>query len=234
MNQFLPNPFHHALSTEHASLAIGTPLALRYPADVAPFAGLPDATPQSLSALRDLLAPGESIYLTGDNFPTIASLEKVSELQGWQMLLPSQASPVNPPAAISEHLVEIQELTANDAPAMVALTDIAFPGYFRLRTYLMGRYYGIRINGALIAMAGGRLALPGYRELSAVCTHPDYTGRGYGARLINHVVAVHAAAGHRTFLHVGAANQRAIDLYERLGFIKTGAVLFNQFRRIAE
>jgi GNAT superfamily N-acetyltransferase len=234
MNQFLPNPFHQALSTEHASLAIGTPLALRYPADVAPFAGLSATTTQSMFALRDLLAPGESIYLTGGNFPLIAGLEKVSDLQGWQMLLPSQPSPANPQAAISEHLVEIQELTAGDAHAMVALTDLAFPGYFRLRTYLMGRYYGIRINGALIAMAGGRLALPGYRELSAVCTHPDYAGRGYGALLNSHVVAAHAAAGHRTFLHVGAANQRAIDLYERLGFVKTGAVLFNQFRRIAE
>jgi GNAT superfamily N-acetyltransferase len=233
MNQFLPNPFHHALSTEHASLAIGTPLALRYPADVAPFAGVPATTTQSMSALRDFLAPGESIYLTGDNFPSVAGLEKVSDLQGWQMFLASQPSSINPPPAISEHLVEIEALTAEDAHVMVALTDLAFPGYFRLKTYRMGRYYGIRINGALIAMAGGRLALPGCRELSAVCTHPDYTGRGYGALLINHVVAAHSAAGHRTFLHVGAANQRAIDLYEHLGFVKTGAVLFNQFRRNA-
>jgi predicted GNAT family acetyltransferase len=43
----------------------------------------------------------------------------------------------------------------------------------------MGAYYGIRIGNELIAMAGERLAVPGFREISAVVTHPAHTGHGY-------------------------------------------------------
>ncbi len=106
---------------------------------------------------------------------------------------------------------------------MVALTDVAFPGYFRPRTYILGRYFGIEIDGQLIAMAGERLALPGYREISAVCTHPAHTGKGYAATLIQHLMRIHAAAGLRSFLHVSQSNQRAIALYERLGYKITPA-----------
>ena len=150
------NPFWHSLVTEHAGIAMGSPTARRFPADVIPFAGALAWNEASLTALRDLLAPGESIIITGESIPSVAGLEPNLDLPGWQMH--PQAPALEPPP---EQTVTIRELHAPDAPAMVALTDVAFPGYFRARTYILGRYFGIEIDGQLIAMAGERLALPG-------------------------------------------------------------------------
>jgi ribosomal protein S18 acetylase RimI-like enzyme len=180
-----------------------------------------------MSALRELHAPGESIYITGDELTLVPGLEKTSELPGWQMHF--DPAPV-PPTTGS--IPTIRELHAADAPAMVALTNVAFPGFFRPRTHVLGQYFGIEVDGQLIAMAGERLALPGYREISAVCTHPAHTGKGHAAALVQHLIRIHAAAGLRSFLHAGQANHRAIALYERLGFTRTRPILFHSLRRI--
>jgi len=220
------NPYWHSLLTEQAGIAIGNHLARRFPADVIPFAGIPEPGAAAMSALRELLVPGESIYITGDELALIPGLEKTGELPGWQMHF--DTAPLSPPTG---PIPTVRELHAADAPAMVGLTDVAFPGFFRTRTYILGPYFGIEIDGQLVAMAGERLALPGYREISAVCTHPVHTGKGYAAVLIQHLMRVHAATGLRSFLHVGQANQRAIALYERLGFTRTRPILFHSLRR---
>jgi predicted GNAT family acetyltransferase len=99
--------------------------------------------------------------------------------------------------------------------SLVALTD---PGPFRARTIQLGNYLGLRQAGELIAMAGERYHLPGYVEISAVCTHPDHRGRGLATRLIRAVVAGIEQRGEQAFLHTGATNLTAIRLYESLGF----------------
>ena len=224
--EMFANPYWHSLLTEHAGVAIGNGLARRFPADVIPFAGIPEPSTASMSALRELLAPGESIYITGDELTLIPGLEKTGELPGWQMHF--DAAPLPPPTGL---IPTVRELQAADAPAMVALTVVAFPGFFRPRTYILGQYFGIEIDGQLIAMAGERLALPGYREISAVCTHPKHTCKGYASVLIQHLIRIHAAAGLRSFLHAGQTNRRAISLYERLGFTRTRPILFHSLRR---
>jgi predicted GNAT family acetyltransferase len=82
----------------------------------------------------------------------------------------------------------------------------------------MGEYFGIRQNGRFAAMAGERMKLHGMAEISAVCTHPDFTGRGYAARLINLLVRKQLQRGITPFLHVNETNMRARSLYARLGF----------------
>jgi ribosomal protein S18 acetylase RimI-like enzyme len=220
-----PNPFWLALRTEQSRIAIGSPLAVRYPADVIPFAGLGEPSEAAMSALLELLAPQESIYLTGDHLPVIAGLERRGSISGWQMHFSGhlpKTDPGTPPIAT---------LTGQDSSAMVALTNAAFPGFFRIRTYILGSYFGIHVDGELVAMAGERIVLPGYREISAVCTHPDHTRKGYAAHLLRHILRFHADHGVRSFLHVAGNNQRAIDLYERLGFEKASAITFTRFRR---
>src|SRR3984885_329145 len=220
-----PNPFWQALITEQSAIAIGCTLARRYPVDVIPFAALREPTQAAMKDLRDLLAAEESIYVTGDQLPETPGLKFLGHLPGWQMHF---SEPI-PPIAIEAPPITL--LSAEDSPAMVTLTDAAFPGFFRNRTYTLGHYFGIHVDGILVAMAGERIAVPGYREISAVCTLPGHTGQGYAARLLRHILHFHADSGVRSFLHVAAANTRAIELYERLGFNKSLKITFNRFRR---
>jgi len=126
-------------------------------------------------------------------------------------MLPQEVSP-------AELAGEIASLTCTNAAEMVTLTDLAFPGFFRKRTCAMGSYYGVRSGGQLIAMGGERLALDGYSEISAICTHPAHRGKGLAASLIWRVVGDHRRNGTVSWLHVSAANQPALKLYLRMGF----------------
>jgi predicted GNAT family acetyltransferase len=216
------DPIGAALSTAHRHFAIGRGLARRYPADVAPFATLAEPSAAAMEALRSLMAPGEAIWLFGADFPAICGLALTDRMACRQMALPDHIEPPKPTA-------DIVEVTEADAREMVGLTDVAFPGFFRPRTHRMGSYYGIRsARGELIAMGGERMKLDGYSEISAVCTHPDFRGRGYAEAIIWQVVRKQRGDGVRSFLHVGAANVKAIALYERLGFVKIGEIVITR------
>jgi ribosomal protein S18 acetylase RimI-like enzyme len=121
-------------------------------------------------------------------------------------------------SAVANHAPEIIELAEADVPEMLALTQLTKPGPFAQRTRELGTYLGIRKHGALVAMAGERLRVPGHTEVSAVCTHPDHLGRGYAAALMSAVIQKIRERGETAFLHVRADNDRAIALYRRLGF----------------
>ncbi|MFL6448712.1 MAG: GNAT family N-acetyltransferase [Bryobacteraceae bacterium] len=226
----LSNPFWSALRTEHSQFAIGEGPVLRYPADLIPFAGLDNPSVEHFKALRDLLAPDETIFAITENSPQVNGLNEVSELPGLQMHFRQDMPSVNNRGWRD---AEVQKLGAADVPAMVLLTDIAFPGFFRKRTYQLGSYFGVFKNGQLVAMAGERIALPGMREISAVCTHPEHTGNGYATLLIEQLIRLHSKCGLRSFLHVAADNQRAVSLYQHLGFVTTASIQFRQIQRLA-
>jgi predicted GNAT family acetyltransferase len=76
----------------------------------------------------------------------------------------------------------------------------------------------LRVNGRLAAMAGERMRFPGHVEVSGVCTHPDFRGRGLARRLSAAVTADIQRRGERPFLHAWTMNTAAIALYESLGF----------------
>lgn len=101
---------------------------------------------------------------------------------------------------------------------MIELTALTKPGPFGSRTHELGTYLGIRPQGKLVAMAGERLKVPGHTEVSAVCTHPEHTGKGYAAILMAEVMRRIRERGETPFLHVRADNGRAIEIYKRLGF----------------
>jgi predicted GNAT family acetyltransferase len=82
----------------------------------------------------------------------------------------------------------------------------------------LGGYVGCFDGEELVAMAGQRLAPPGFREISAVCTHPDVRGRGYAAGLTTLVAQRILAHGETPFLHHSAENHPARRVYEALGF----------------
>ena len=208
----LNNPMWSALVSAQSHFAIGGPLAKRYPAEVAPFIATSETSPAAARALAELVSPGEIVNIVS----VTPKLDK-----GWELLTTGNIVQMvwRPDAPLpDEDASDITPLTDADKPDMLALTALVFPGYFRPRTPEMGEYFGIRQDGRFAAMAGERLKLHGCEEISAVCTHPDFTGRGYAARLINLLVRRQLQRGITPFLHVNETNARARSLYSRLGF----------------
>src|ERR1700687_861240 len=218
------NPAWHALQTKHRHLAVSEGDACRYPAEIVPFAAVAAPTSVALQQLHSLLAPAEFVWLIGGNFPHVPELRFEETLECLQMVLPEEVVPPDP-------AIEIAKLSDTNAAEMVALTDLAFPGFFRRRTCEMGSYYGVRSDSELIAMGGERLMLEGYSEISGVCTHPAHRGKGLAASLIWRLVRDHRRDGLVSWLHVGAANHHAIELYVRLGFKEVRKVTLNRISR---
>jgi len=218
------DPVWHALQSGHRHLALAAGAACRYPADVAPFAAVAAPGAAELRDLHSLLAPKEAVWLFIGHDPDFPELHVEAILSCVQMVLPPHSSP-----AAADH--ESVTLSQEHAGEMVALTDIAFPGFFRIRTCAMGTYYGIRSGDALVAMSGERMLLHGYPEISAVCTHPAHRGRGYAASLVRRLAREHREQDRVSWLHVGADNRHAIELYARLGFEAVRTVTLRRVRR---
>jgi ribosomal protein S18 acetylase RimI-like enzyme len=221
------NPVWHALRGPHRHLAIDGGDACRYPADVTPFAALAEPSTAALRHLRGLLTPADSVWIVDGGQPRMPELGVEGNLECLQMVLPPKASlPALAPA------LEIVPLGASQAAEMVALTDVAFPGFFRSGTYRMGSYFGVRAaDRKLIAMAGERLRLEGYPEMSGICTHPAHRGQGLARRLILHLTALHRRQGLVSWLQVSAANTAAIALYRDIGFETARSVMLLRISR---
>jgi predicted GNAT family acetyltransferase len=221
----LDRPVWASLSTFHAPLAEGGDLARRFVRDVNVFASPRDDSPAALAALTDLLRPGDSVFLL--QVPRIAiapGLVPVREAKGVQMI-------AAPGTAFESASGEMMPLGDADAPEMLALAKLTEPGPFLPRTHVMGSFLGIRLDGRLAAMAGERMRFPGHTELSGVCTHPDFRGRGLARRLSAAVAHRIQARGDRVILHAWKANHAAISLYEDLGFVLRTEVNVAELRR---
>jgi GNAT superfamily N-acetyltransferase len=213
----------HALHGRHQHFARGTGDACRYPVDVAPLAAVASPTVEALKQLSSLLAPGESTWLIGESFPPAPELRFEGMLVCFQMMLPQEIAPPDP----SPEIVKL-----SDAGEMVALTDVAFPGFFRARTCEMGSYYGVRAEGELIAMGGERIMLDGYAEISGVCTRPEHRGKGLAAGIIWRLVRDHRREGLVSWLHVVRENRNAVELYLRMGFTVVREVTLHRVARV--
>jgi predicted GNAT family acetyltransferase len=208
----LDRPVWATLTTRHRHLSVGCALARRYAPDINLFASACDDTPAALAALSDLVRPGERIFiLQAPDIVVPAGLTSIKAAKGVQMIATRSVR-----AAGSED--DIVELGDADASEMLELARLTEPGPFLTRTHTMGTFRGIRIGGRLAAMAGERFQFPGYTEVSGVCTHPDFRGRGLARRLSAAVAARIEARGEQPFLHAWKTNRPAIALYESLGF----------------
>ncbi len=221
----LDNPVWAALTTQHASFALGGDRARRYPAEVAPFVAVVDAGPEAAASARGLAAPGESLYFVG-----IAPLD----LGGWHVERTSIIAQMVFDGSMSGTDDEDEDVTtlgAADAADMLNLMAAVYPGYFRPRTRELGLYLGVRRGGRLVAMAGQRMGLDGHREISAVATLPTFRGRGYAGRLVGRLVREILAEGLTPFLHVDADNHAARVAYEKAGFARSRELTVTQVRR---
>jgi predicted GNAT family acetyltransferase len=207
----------NALNTKHSAVAVGGALAKRYPAEIGPLSGVSEPSAAAYEALRTVTNSGGIVALF---------LESPDEARpGWSLVrqgLLSQMIWSGRNELDSSPLsgeVELRCLTDADVPAMMALAELTEPGPFGRRTIELGEFFGIFESGRLLAMAGSRLQLPGFREISAVCTHPDARGRGFARTLMSEVIVGMLRRGETPFLHSFADNYQAIRVYERLGFV---------------
>jgi ribosomal protein S18 acetylase RimI-like enzyme len=197
--------------------------AARFQPDVSPFTAMDDPSdPDAWRDLATLAGPGAKLFVAGPRVVAPPRWERVGGLAGVQM---ADAGVTGADDA------EAVPLGTADVPEILDLVRRTPPGPFEARTVELGAYLGIRDGDRLVAMAGERLKVPGWTEVSAVCTDPEYRGRGLAARLIRAVVAGIRARGERPYLHAAAENTGAIRLYERLGFAVRTPVIFGVYEQ---
>jgi len=201
-----------ALTSCHRDVAEGDHLALRYLAPIAPFAATTDVSTASFQSLLALLPVGDRIALfTLEEIMPPSSFSVIERGFVDQMILLK-----TPSGAGSTPIVR---LDASDVPDMRALADTTHPGPFGPRTIELGQYIGVRRQGTLVAMAGERMRLDGFTEISAVCVHPSCRGQGLAVELINTLARSISSRAETSFLHVFNSNHPAIALYRKLGFV---------------
>ena len=219
----LDNPIWESLASRHRSLALRDGDVARYPPDVAPFLGVPADGIDAVVALESLLPRGDTVLLLG---------RAPAEAEGWRMqqlaLLAQMVCSAPIPETDGPDLSELTEVHRSD---VLALTALVYPQYFRPRTVELGRYFGIYQEGRLAAMIGERMGMDRYTEISAVCTHPDFNGRGYARHLLAWLSNDVLRCGLTPFLHVSHENHRAKELYAQNGYRLRRDIPFWSLRR---
>ena len=211
MEPLLDNIAWHALVGPQARLSLGQGMARRYAPGFSPILGFADLESPDFGSLVAHCRSGERLFCSGwtGSAPSGWSIEFQSTM--FQMVWTGPAPPRTP----GPELVELEPRHAQQALALATLTQ---PGPFGPRTIELGDYLGIFEGPRLVAMAGERMHAGRHREISGVCTHPDYQGRGHARRLMIEMLHRQLERGELPFLHVVRENAAAHGLYERMGF----------------
>ena len=207
----LDDIFWKALTGPQAQFARGAGAARRYARGFSPILGFEDREHPDFAALVPFCDAGERFYV--DTWSGTAppgweiAIQKTMKRMVWTGDMPPD-----------DATREARPLDAAHAAQGLELALLTNPGPFGLRTIELGDYFGVFEGERLIAMAGERLHAGPYREVSGVCTHPDFQGRGMARRLTAKIVRLQMQRGQLPFLHVISSNTAAHDLYERMGF----------------
>ena len=211
MKHLLDNIFWHALSGPQAQFAAGNQAARRYAPGFSAIVAFADQVRADFSALAAFCEPGEHFYTEGWTGAAPAGWQIKVESKMLKMIWEADLPPVDDaPDAVP--------LNAKHAPQALGLAELTHPGPFALRTIELGEYFGVFGGERLIAMAGERSHAGMMREISGVCTHPNFQGRGLAKRLMLKLIRREMLRNETPFLHVMHANTGARKLYERMGF----------------
>ena len=207
----LANILWRALTGSQAHLAEGTERIRRFRRGFPAMIGFADPAAPDFAALAPLCDRGERYYCAEWRGP---------EPPGWKLevdaLMCAMVWQGRLPAP--DESVPIVRLAERQVPEMIAIADRCKPGPFSRRPLEIGEWYGIFDGDRVVAIAGERLHAQPYREVSGICTLPEYQGRGFARRLTQHVIRSQLARGLTPFLHVASANAAARKLYEGMGF----------------
>ncbi|NQT08856.1 GNAT family N-acetyltransferase [Candidatus Bathyarchaeota archaeon] len=220
----LDNPSWAALRGRQSEFAITGNNAMRYRPEVFMMAAIPDDSEASVKNLADLVPKDDVIGIIG--------LKIAPENPYWQELRSFRVFQMVAGEVPEYTKVAHVELTDGDLPEMLELVKLTEPGPFAPRTIELGKYLGLRLEGQLVAMAGERIKVEGFTEVSAICTHPDHRRKGYAKALTCTMTQEILNRGEKAFLHVMAHNEPAIRLYERLGYVTRKELPITAYRRV--
>ena len=226
MNHLLHNPVYHALLSGDRHLSFGNGRVKFFDDQVSPFAGFEEEYDKGFSELYDWLPAGRNILYAIPSFITQpAGWQIQHEIKGLQFVYEAGRQG-------KTEFPDVMPLSEIHIEQMVQLARLTKPGPFGSKTIDFGYYFGIFDNEKLIAMTGQRLHVENYTEISAVCTRPDHAGKGYAYSLIQQQLQLILHQGQQPFLHVREDNERAIALYQRLGFSISRSMNFYFMKRL--
>jgi predicted GNAT family acetyltransferase len=209
-NSPLDNMAWSSLTNNHQHLGtIGKKAALYNP-QVSMIATVKEETHEAFAELAELATPGVPVALVGNNSP--------DNHPDWMVIRNAEVHQMTRDTPLESTEMDFVTLTATDVPQMLELVELTKPGPFSPRTIEMGRYIGLKADGQLVAMGGERMKPVGYVELSAICTHPDFRGKGIAKAITGELTNSILERGLLPFLHVWVENKPAMKLYEKLGY----------------
>ncbi len=211
MLSVLDNIMWNCMSGPHAVFAVGDGDVRRYAPGFSPIVGCREPSRPDFDTLSNYCEPGDSLYIDiwSGQAPAGWRIEKEARMfkMVWQAAVPAEDAA---PDAIP--------LRAEHASQAVELARLTNPGPFGIRTPELGEYFGYFDGGRLIAMAGERMCAGDLHEISGICTHPDFQGRGLARKLTLKLVRRQLQRGKTPFLHVMSHNAPARALYDKMGF----------------
>ncbi len=205
----LDNVVWHSLIDCHGDFAIDLGDLKCYEPSYGPFAGFTGENDLT-TAVDKYAALVDDFFIVGEKPQYNGKIKLKEELVCLQMVCESKID-----HDISNTIISLNNVYEKE---LFEFMSFAYPGYFRSKTVKLGPYHGIFDNGKLVAVTGERMKMKEFTEVSAIVTHPECTGRGYAQELVTKVVNDIFDEGEIPFLHVNAKNERAIRLYEHLGF----------------
>jgi len=205
----LDNPVWYSLSETHRDFSIDYNGIKFYHPDYCPFGGFAsnDGIPSHIAEYSKLV---DNFFVVGEMPELSNGLDLKKELVCLQMVIEDKI--------LLESRDVITVLGNEHRDELFQLVTAVQPGYFRMKTALLGNYYGVFNDGKLVSVTGERMKMDGFIELSAIVTHPDHVGKGYAKQLISYAVNNIFTEGKTAFLHVAETNTGAIRLYEKSGF----------------
>ena len=213
MQHPLNNPVWHALNSGNTNLAFGNEKVKYFDSKVSPFVGLEENSADNFKILANTLTTNKPVGFISDI--------ELDTPKGWKLIRYVKCLQMvyNAEKRFDLGNNQLQPLADVHIPQMLELTKLTKPGPFDERTIDFGNYFGVFEAGQLVAMGGQRLHPKPYQEISAICTHPDYLGKGYASQILKFNINRILNEEGIPFLHVRHDNHRAIQVYERLGFV---------------
>jgi ribosomal protein S18 acetylase RimI-like enzyme len=211
MNELLDNIMWNCLSGPHAKFAVGEGSVRRYAPGFSPIVGCRDPERPDFETLSRFCEPGDSFYtdIWSGAAPEGWRIDRDARM--WKMIWDA-------PHLTEDAAPDAIPLRSEHASQAVELAKLTNPGPFGIRTPELGEFFGYFDGGRLIAMAGERLCAGDLHEISGICTHPDFQGRGLAKKLSLKLVYRQMERGKTPFLHVISHNAVARGLYEKMGF----------------